>query len=170
LRPYTGVAAMYAIFYDTKATQTLNSYVGGSNPGDTTVSLKNTFGLGPMLGVKYSFDDTWHASFNVGSVKLKTVATLTTRNSFIKTGDAIIQDLGELAVPIAAGESLYGGAPCGVNSQSVCDVVRANGGLTTLVSKAISNERGGNSLGTFVRKTETELTNTIFMLSVGRTF
>jgi outer membrane protein W len=169
LRPYTGVAGMYAFFYDTKATQALNSYVGGSNPGDTTVSIKNTFGYGPVLGLKYSFDDTWHASLNVGHVKLKTVATLTTRNTFFKTGDAILSEFGEASTKIADGESAFVKS-CVVPQTAACDVARANGGLTTLISKAVSNERGSSNLGTFVRKTETELTNTIFMLSVGRTF
>jgi outer membrane protein W len=168
VRPYTGAMGMYAIFYDTKATQALNSYVGGSNPGDTTVSIKNTGAFGPVLGVKYDIDDSWHASLNIGHVKLKTVATLTTRNTFIKSGDAIINDLGSIATPITAGEAVYNNKVCTVQADA-CDLVRANGGLTTLVSKALSDERGG-SLGTFVRKTETELTNTIFMLSVGRTF
>jgi outer membrane protein len=168
LRPYTGAMGMYAIFYDTKATQTLNSYVGGSNPGDTTVSIKNTGAFGPVLGVKYDIDDSWHASLNIGHVKLKTVATLTTRNTSIKSGDAIINDLGSIAGVINTGEGVYGSKVCSV-SQDACDLVRANGGLTSLVTKALADERGG-SLGTYVRKTETELTNTIFMLSVGRTF
>jgi outer membrane protein W len=168
-RPYTGVMGMYAIFYDTKATQSLNSYVGGSNPGDTTVSIKNAFGAGPVIGFKYQYDDTWHASFNLGHIKLKTVATLTTRNTFIKSGDAILGDLGAISGLIGTGEQAYGAVGCAFGV--TCDLVRQNGGLTSLISKGIANERGSsNSLGTYVRKTETELTNTIFMLSVGRTF
>jgi outer membrane protein len=165
-RPYTGAMAMYSIFYDTKATQTLNSYVGGSNPGDTTVSIKNTFGVGPVLGFKYQHDDTWHASLNVGHVKLKTVATLTTRNTFIKSGDAILKDLGAIGGLIGTGEKAYTDPGCSLGVS--CKVVVANGGLTSLISKGVAAERGSSNLGTYVRKTETELTSTIFMLSVGR--
>ena len=167
-RPYTGVMGMYAIFYDTKASQTLNSYVGGSHPGDTTVSIKNTFGAGPVLGFKYQYDDAWHASVNVGHVKLKTEATLTTRNTFIKSDDAITNDLGALSALIATGEAVYN-VGCSF-TPTVCALVRQNGGLTTIISKGIAADRGSDNLGTFVRKTETELTNTIFMVSVGRKF
>ena len=72
----TGAMAMYAVFFDTKATPVLNDYVGGSNPGDTTVSIKNAFGAGPVLGFKMNLNDTWHLSLNVGHVKLKTTATI----------------------------------------------------------------------------------------------
>lgn len=167
-RPYTGAMAMYSIFYDTKATQTLNSYVGGSNPGDTTVSIKNAFGIGPVLGFKYQHNDAWHASLNVGHVKLKTVATLTTRNTFIKSGDAILKDLGAISGLIATGESAYTSSGCSLGV--ACEFVVANGGLTTLISKGVAADRGASNLGTYVRKTETELTNTIFMLSIGRSF
>ena len=92
-RPYTGLAAMYAVFYGTKASEALNQYVGGSNPGDTTASIKNAFGFGPMLGFKYQFADSWHVSMNVGHVKLKTKATLTTRNSNFTKDTPAIQDL-----------------------------------------------------------------------------
>lgn len=172
IRPYTGAMAMYAVFFDTKATPALNDYVGGSNLGDTTVSIKNTFGMGPVLGFKLSLPDSWHMSLNVGHVKLKTAATITTRNTFIKSGSAILNDLGQVSAIIAQGETIY--RSCALFSDSgftdACGLVRANGGLTTLISKGIAADRGTTNLGTYVRKTETELTNTVFMLSVGRSF
>ncbi|HEX5371117.1 MAG TPA: OmpW family outer membrane protein [Aquabacterium sp.] len=174
-RPYTGVAAMYAMFMDTKATQTLNNYVGGSNPGDTTVSLKNAFGMGPVVGMKYQYDDKWHASLNVGLVKLKTQATLTTRNTYIASGAAILNDLGAISEKIATGEGVYG-TPAGSGPALARDVVVRNGGLVTMITKGVIADRfaagqgDGKTLGTYVRKTDTELTNTIFMFSVGRTF
>ena len=170
-RPYLGAMGMYAIFYDTKATETLNSYVGGTNPGDTTVSIKNAFGLGPVMGLKVNLWDDWHASLNVGHVKLKTQATLTTRNTRITSQSKIVQDLGSLSDNITTGESVYGSlSSCREGYEDACQIVIRNGGLTSMVMKGIMADRGADNLGTFVRKTNTTLTNTIFMLSVGRSF
>lgn len=169
LRPYTGVAAMYAIFTDTKATDTLNSYVGGSNPGDTTVSIKNAFGMGPVVGFKYQFADQWHASLNIGSVKLKTQATLTTRNTTFTNKSLIIQDLGVISDAITVGEDSYSGVVAGTGTVAR-EIASRNGGLTGLFMKGIAADRGQDNLGTYVRRTDTTLTNTIFFMSVGRTF
>lgn len=188
-RLYTGVAAMYAMFYDTKATEALNSYVGGSNPGDTTVSLKNTFGFGPMLGFKYQFSDDWHLSLNVGSVKLKTQGTLTTRNTFITQNSGAIQDYGHQGfqydsngnllqddggdlIPNVSDTILAGQQQLVDNNSNAA--VRAAyakvGGVTGAVSAGIAKLRGQTNLGTYVRRADTTLNTTMFMLSVGRSF
>jgi outer membrane protein len=187
-QPYTGLMAMYAIFYDTKASEALNSYVGGSNPGSTTVSLKNTFGAGPMIGFKYEMNDTWHVGLSVGSVRLKTVATLTTRNTMFTKSAGAIQDFGyaasidpesqavaSISDTIKTGEDLFatpaqtGQTTSGV-TVAMSNAVTANGGLTSLVSKAVAFSRGQTDLGTFVRKNETTLNSTILMMSVGYKF
>jgi len=187
-QPYTGLMAMYAIFYDTKASEALNSYVGGSTPGGTTVSLKNTFGAGPMVGFKYEMNDTWHVGLSVGSVRLKTVATLTTRNTLFTKSAGATQDFGyaasldpasqaaaSISDTIKLGEDLFAGpAQTGVASSGVTPelskIVTANGGLTSLVSKAVAFSRGQSDLGTYVRKNETTLDSTILMMSVGYKF
>lgn len=182
-RPYTGVVAMYAIFTDTKATDFLNTYVGGGNPGDTTVSIKNSFGMGPMVGMRYQFADSWHASLNIGSVKLKANAKITTRNTFIGSGAPVLGDLGAIGQDIRAGESIFSNAGgCKDGYSDVCEIVRQNGGLASILMKGVIADRAagrtenglvtgdGQSLGTYVRKTDTTLTSTLFMLSVGRSF
>jgi outer membrane protein len=183
-QPYTGLMAMYAIFYDTKASEALNSYVGGSTPGGTTVSLKNTFGAGPMIGFKYEMNDTWHVGLSVGSVRLKTVATLTTRNTLFTKSAGAIQDFGypgnsdPTAFPAASisdtielGEVNFATVGSGAGgTQAMVDTVAANGGLTSLVSKAVAFSRGQSDLGTYVRKNETTLDSTILMMSVGYKF
>ncbi|HIV69290.1 MAG TPA: hypothetical protein H9903_00020 [Candidatus Aquabacterium excrementipullorum] len=164
-RPYTGVMAMYAIFFDTKATQTLNAYMGGASPGDTSVSVKNAFGLGPSLGFKYQLGDDWHVSLNVGSVKLKTQATLTTRNTTITTDSAVINDYPQPVLDaIAATKNLYD------NSTVFGDYYRSQGGSVTVFMKGVAASRGSDNLGTYVRKQDTTLTSTLMMLSVGRSF
>lgn len=186
-RPYTGVVAMYAIFYDTKAAEVLNQYVGGTNPGDTTVSFKNTFGFGPALGLKYQFDDKWHLSLNIASVKLKTQATLTTRNSAFNARTPAIQDMGKadftpaldadgnpqtpinsVADIIIDGELKY--SPDGSASNLPTRLlIESQGGLTAVTTKAVQYLRGQTG-ATYSRKNDTTLTSTIFMLSLGRSF
>jgi len=184
-RLYTGVAAMYAMFYDTKATEALNRYVGGSNPGDTTVSLKNTFGFGPMLGVKYQFSDAWHLSMNVGNVKLRTQGTLTTRNTFLTKDSGAWQDFGlsgfqydgdgnllppEDVLTISDAIQTGQGALAESGPQVRQDAYAAAGGVVGVVSAGVAKLRGQANLGTYVRKADTELNATMFMLSVGRSF
>jgi hypothetical protein len=186
-RPYTGVIGMYAMFYDTKATDALNYFVGGQNPGDTTVSFKNTFGMGPMLGGKFQFNDSWHVNFNIGHVKLKTVGTLITRNTLLNAKTTGVNAYGD---PLG---STYGTSP-------ISSVLRAAEGaiwdgqlinntdldktkfdsVRSIVSRVVAYQRylvaGGDPTkapadqGTFVRKSEATLSNTLFMLSVGRSF
>jgi len=170
-RPYTGAMAMYAIFVDTKATDVLNSYVGGANPGDTTVSIKNSLGFGPVIGFKYQLGDVWHASLNLASVKLKANATLTTRNTTITSGSQITQDLGSISDTIYTGEQVYGDpANSGCIKTRVCTLVNQNGGLTSLIMQGVAADKNQANGGTFVRKTDTTLDNTILFMSVGRSF
>lgn len=159
-RPYTGVMAMYAFFFDSKATTGFNEYVGGRTPGDTSVSIKNAFGVGPSIGFKLQLDDTWHISMNVGSVKLKTEATLTTRNTTITTNSAVIQDYPQDIIDAI-------NVTKGTFDQQ--NYYRTRGGSVTVFMNGLATARGG-SLGTYVRKADTTLTNTVMMLSVGRSF
>lgn len=162
-RPYTGVMAMYAIFYDSKIRQTLNNYMAGGSPGDSTVSLKNTFGFGPSIGFKYELDDSWHLSVNVGSVKLKTQATLTTHNTMITGSSPILNDY-----PLAIRNAIQTAQnmDSGVNSAFYL----ARGGAVATFMKGLATSRGAENLGTYVRKQDTTLTGTVMMLSVGRSF
>lgn len=178
-RLYTGAMAMYAIFYDTKATDALNSFVGGGSPGDTTVSLKNAFGIGPVLGAKLQINDSWHVSLNVGSVKLKTQGTLVTRNTTFTKDTLAIQEFGApvgAASPASVSDTLQTAedfvAPSNPDgpSPAVVNGYAALGGATGVSTGALAYLRGDANLGTYVRKANSTLQNTIFMLSVGRSF
>ncbi|MGE5450626.1 MAG: OmpW/AlkL family protein [Acidobacteriota bacterium] len=174
IRPYAGVGAMYAIFFDTKASDALNAYQGGASSGDTTVSIKNAFGVGPFLGVQAKLGGGWHASFNVGQVRLKTQATLITRNTTITSQTAVTKDYGpNINAAIETGNSFdaqtVGGQPLypnGFTTRLMSDYAnyKANG---TVPGPGVS---GTATLGTFVRKQDTVLDNTIMMLSIGREF
>lgn len=185
-RLYTGAMAMYAIFLDSKATDALNNFVGGSVPGATTVSLKNAFGLGPMLGAKVQINDEWHVSLNVGSVKLKTQGTLVTRNTLITKDTGAIKEYGR---PVSAGseggsvtdtlqtaEGLLDPVTGNTGSAAVRNEIAKLGGATGVAMGALAYKRGlcnaGGScdLGSYTRKADVTLNNTIFMLSVGRNF
>lgn len=174
IRPYLGFGASYAIFYDTKATETLNTYEGGRYAGDTSVNINNVMGFGPFAGMKAQLDETWHLGFTVGKLRYKTQATLTTQNTTITSDSAVTQDYTASVVEaIGRGEQLFPtntvrvtGTPAGyTQGQQVgtvtalmCDLARAKTGNTDC------------NQGTFVRKQNTVLDNTIFMLSIGRQF
>lgn len=156
IRPYAGLLASYAIFFDSEATDNLNNYVGGSSRKDTTVNLKNAFGWGWMLGARADLGDTWHMAFNVGKIRYKTEATITTRNTVITADTPALNDYGLYAKDaIAVGNS---GIPGGT-TQIMCNVAKLKNGPDA-----------GCNLGTFSRKSDNVLDNTLFVLSVGRSF
>ena len=158
IRPYAGLLGSYAVFYDIKATSTLNNYVGGSGPNDTTVGIKNAFGFGWMLGVKADVIDDWHVTFSVGKIRYKTEATITTHNTVITSDSAVLKDYGPNVVDaIMAGETV-GGIPPGGTTRFMCDLARAKYGNTSC------------NLGSYTRKASSALDNTLFVLSVGRSF
>jgi outer membrane protein W len=162
------------MFFDVRATSTLNDYVGGSSPGDTTVNLKNTMGWGPYLGVKAQLNDDWQISLNVGKLRYKTEATLVTRNTVITSNSQVLQDYGPgVSYAISASEQLLhataggpGGTPdgytagesVGATTAIMCDLAKAKYGRTDC------------NQGTYVRKQSTTLDNTLIMFSVGRRF
>jgi outer membrane protein W len=165
VRPFVGLGGSYAFFYDTNATDYLNRYEGGSSSGSTTVHLKNATGFGPFLGLKAGLDDSWHVSLNVGKLKYKTEATLTTNNTKITGSSLVLQDLTpnvKSAVNTAAAATILnrGSLHPGVGEVGnlMCDLAMAKYGSSDC------------NLGTYVRKQSTTMDATMFMLSVGRSF
>ena len=184
VRPYVGVGAMYTIFFDTKTTPFFDQYQGGK----TTISLKNAFGVGPFVGLQSDVAQSgWNIGLSVGRIKFKTEATLVTRNTIFKTGDPALSDYKQTTRDaIEQAERLLNTAnSAAANANSVrttpfssTSYNIAPEGFTTELMKdlaaykqdARSGKNGDGSLGTFVRKQNTTLDNTIFMLSVGRSF
>jgi outer membrane protein W len=181
LQPYVGLGVSYGIFYNTQATQTLNAYQGGSNEGDTSVSISNAWGAGPFMGLNYSTDaQGWQWGFSVGRLRFKPETTLVTRNTRFTYDSAALKDFGaRLSSALVSADGIYSvsnpnvqittkvdGAPAGytagqtvhVTTAVMCDLARAKYG---------SNDC---NQGTFVRKASTTLDATLYMLSVGRRF
>lgn len=148
-RPYLGLGATYAIFFDTKTTGVYDDYVGGRS----TAKLKNALGAGPFVGLKARINDDWHVSMSIGQIKIKTEATLTTYNTQFRSGDRVLQDFSEQVT------GQIGLAERGVDPQ-----------FTTKLMQLVALNRGGTDQGTYVRKQDQSLTNTIFNISIGRSF
>lgn len=169
VRPFLGIGAMYALFYDTKVTQNFTNYLGR---GNTHATLKNTVGVGPFIGLRSRDFGDWHINFSVGQIKLKTEATLTTSRSQIVTGAGVLQDfpVGTAQAPLITGAINFS------ETGNYKGIVKPSGGVdnnftTKLMQVAAEYKTGDrNDLGTFVRKQSQVLTNTIFVLSVGHTF
>lgn len=161
IRPFVGVGASYAIFFDARATETLNRYQGGANAGDTSVSIKNVFGVGPFLGVKAQLDDDWHLSFSIGKLRYKTEATLVTRNTTITNDSEILRDY-----PPEVYNAILGA------QDTVTSTTDPRFGTTLLMCDLALAKNGNTSCnqGTFVRKQSTKLDNTLFTFGVGRRF
>lgn len=148
-RPYLGLGATYAIFFDTKTTDAYDEYVGGR----TSAKLKNALGAGPFVGLKARINDDWHVSLSLGQIKIKTEATLTTYNTQIRSGDRVLQDYSEA-----------------VNGQILLAQSQADSQFVSKLMQLVALDRGTKDLGTFVRKQDQTLTNTIFNISIGRSF
>lgn len=155
IRPYAGLLGSYAIFYDVKATDFLNQYVGGMSPNDTSVGINNVFGWGWMLGARAEANDNWHIAFNIGKIRYKTEATLVTHNTKITSESAVLADQGaNVQQAIIAGNGVIPGG----TTQIMCDLAQAKYGNTSC------------NQGSFTRKATSTLDNTLFVLSVGRSF
>jgi len=156
-RPYLGVGATYAVFFDGKTTSAYNQYVGGRS----TVSLKNAFGIGPFAGLKTQMSDDWHVNFSVGQIKLKTEASLVTYNTKFVTGSDVIKDFNaDLTTAVEFAETPRGRF----------NVAPVDTRTTTKLMQLVALSKNQSDLGTFERKQKQEITATIVTLSIGRTF
>ena len=180
IRPFVGLGASYALFMNARATEALNTYQGGGNPGDTTVSVKNALGFGPFFGVKAQFNEDWHFSVNIGKLRYKTEATLVTRNTTITADSEVLSDYGpQSTIANTVSVNLTAGRPSTVAPADGSTPQLANStvgepiaALTGLMCDLARAKYGNNECnhGTFVRKQKTTLDNTLFMFSVGRRF
>lgn len=148
-RPYAGLGATYAVFFDTKASAAYNDYVGGRS----SAKLKNAFGVGPFVGLMARIDDDWHVSVSLGQIRIKTEATLTTYNTQFQSGDRVLQDYNQT-----------------ITQQITLAQRNADSQFVTKLMQLVARNRGGSDLGTYVRKQDQTLTNTVFNLSIGRSF
>jgi outer membrane protein len=181
LKAYAGLGVSYAIFYDSRPTQTLNTYQGGATAGDTTVRIDNTWGTGPFMGLNYSTGSgDWQFGLSIGRLRYHTKTTLTTRNTRFNSDSAVLKDYGaSMSAALVGADGVYAvsdpnsaitvkttGAPSGftagqlvhVTTAVLCDLARAKYGSQDC------------NQGTFVRKASTTLDNTLFMFSVSRPF
>ncbi len=178
LRPFVGLALSYAVFYDTKATATLNDYQGGGTPGDTTVRIKNAFGAGGFLGFKYEpKDSSWSVGFSAGKIRFKTEATLTTNNTTIKDSSAVLKDYGPwFQFAVAGGSRIInsgGGLIAVADNDPVGYKANQEVGVTEALMCDLARFKYGSTscnMGTYVRKASNVLDNTMLMFHVGRVF
>lgn len=156
VRPYVGVGVMYAVFFGAKTTQFFDSYLGGQ----TTIATKNTFGIGPFVGLQAPLNESFHINLSVGQVGLRSTSRLTTSNTTFKAGAAVYNDLTtNISEAIAQGDDLTYGS-IGNTPESV----------STLINELIARNKGQSNLGTFVREQKMKITNTIVTVSVGYNF
>jgi outer membrane protein len=181
LRPYLGLAASYAVFYDAKATEALNVYQGGSGVGDTTVKVKNVFTVGPFAGLNFKpQDDGWSFGLLLGKLRFKTEATLTTRNTKITGSSLVLKDYGAvMSGTLVSSEGIYSqtdpnkaitvkttGSPNGFQAGQAVSITTA---LMCDLARAKYQNNDCNQ-GTFVRRASTTLDSTMIMFNVSHSF
>jgi outer membrane protein W len=162
LRPFVGVMGSYGIFYDTKATDYLNTYQGGG-AGDTSIKIANALGWGGLIGVKSNLTEDWSLNFSVGKIRYKTEATVVTRNTTITKDSAVLSDYGPGAYQAigALGTTEFNTLMCRVA------YYKKNGAVAG--GSECDGSSPGNQ-GTYIRKAANVLDSTLFVLSVGRAF
>ena len=152
IRPFVGLGATYAILYDAKTTDLYDTYVGG----ETSVSIKSAFGVGPFVGLSGSLNDKWHVNVQVGQINLKTTATLTTKNTLVTGDSQVLNDFSpQFKEAYQFINDTYGGT--GVD-------------VSYLLSRLVAASKGQSDLGSFTRKQDQKLRNTIVNFSVGYSF
>jgi outer membrane protein W len=173
-RPYLGVAASYAVFYDTRATAEMNAYEGGGSPGDTTVKIKNVMGFGPFVGLNIQPKQSdWSVGLSVGKIRFKTEATLTTRNTVISDSSQVLLDYGLVTNGVIANGNVVLQPQVSANGTPAGYVAGQTVSATTALMCDLARAKYGNndcSHGTFVRRSATTLDNTMIMFNVGRNF
>lgn len=154
VRPYLGLGVMYAVFFNGKATDFFNDYQGGK----TTLTTKNTFGAGPFVGIQTAVNDDWHVNLSVGQVNLRATNRLVTSNTNITSNSAVLNDISATGVS-------------GTDFPGILALIEdSKPGFTTRLMDVVKQQRGQESLGTYVREQRMKITNTIITLSVGRNF
>jgi outer membrane protein W len=199
VRPYVGVAAMYSIFFDTKSTSYFEKYNGGKTSVSigNKFAVGPMLGLesGDLSGwrvglsvgrIKFSTEATLvtrGTMFRTGDLALKDYK----RNVNDANGEAVklgvydaieaaedVLGAQDAAPPLLTGPMRFNAA-WSASGRSTPSPGFMTEGFTTEMMKDLAaykkaNQGGDGTLGTFVRKQRSTLDNTIFMLSVGKSF
>jgi outer membrane protein W len=183
-----GLAVSYAIFFNSQASQSLETYSGGP----TTIKIKNAFGAGPYFGAHYALGDNWFLSASLGYLKLKTTATVTTRVDPYAMGASVANyqsalDLGSAATSmqstvggIAIGDTPVGGSgPSALTGTALNQATSYYGAGTTAAqatlvnlarARAAANGTDPSTLGTYVRKVSPVLDPYVLTVAIGYAF
>lgn len=157
VRPFLGLGATYAVLYGERTTRLYDTYVGGK----TSVTIDNAFGVGPFAGLAGKLSDNWHVNVQVGQIKLKTSAVLTSRNTFITSASSVTSDF-------PGGEEGFPGA-VSAGQRYDPDIVTK---MMKLVLRARNQANGTNhtDFGSYSRKQTQQLRSTIVNVSLGYSF
>lgn len=144
-RPSLGIGVNYTYFFDAKASDALESYTGGP----TKIKMKPSLGLGLFAGAQYQVNERLHLKLTLGYVRVRTTATMTTRDTMLSGSSPVLYDY-----------------PYPVNQIPTDPTARQ--AMDNLINQ-VAAARGGN-LGTYERKIETKLDPYVLLLSVGYSF
>lgn len=154
-RPSVSLTANYLVPFDIQSTSQLELWTGGR----TKISSKASFGLGWMVGGKYSFNDRWDVNFNVGQFKAKIDSTLVTYDTVFTPNSPIFTYW-----PGQLGENLRA-----LKRQNVL-VTQLRGMIAYRNYDPANRVNGGANLGTYTRTQSQTLDPYVMLMTVGYNF
>lgn len=168
LRLSVGVAATWIYFFNTRATSSLETYVGGPSK----ISIKPAFGVGPVVGASYQINERWSIHGMVGKMKMRTQATISTKTDpeVVARSLAVVQSardagantLNALDVILGPGTTLQ---------QDIANLNQPGNPMVTVLRElAVARTGDASNLGTYKRKITVDVDPLIFNLSVGYDF
>jgi len=159
-RPSIGLGGYYFVFFDTKASRSLEDYSGGP----TTIHVKNAYGPAGFLGADLSVGDGWTLNATLGYLKLRTTAKAVTNSdpNLLAQGPAIVQSAKDVGPNTLTAIQIINGTK--FNSVNLLP------GIANQIAAARSGSGQVPSLGTYTRSFDAKLDPWLLTVSVGRDF
>lgn len=148
-----GLAATYVLFFNARTTASLDRYVGGPSK----LSLDPAFGVGPVGGVAYRFNDRWSLHGSIGRLKMRTQGRIATQTNptLLAASSAVTQ----------------AAADVGPNTLNAVNILKQAGQIPTILQGiAVARTGDANNLGVYERSVKVRIDPMIYNLSVGYAF
>lgn len=76
-QPYFGIGINYTTFFSENASPELNAFLNGVNPGETKLTLDDSWGLAVRLGADYAINENWLVSASMWKIDVDSEAQIT---------------------------------------------------------------------------------------------
>lgn len=159
-RPSIGLGGYYFVFFDTRASKSLQDYSGGP----THIHVKNAHGPAGFVGADIKMGDGWTINATLGYLKLRTTAKATTYTdpTRIAVSPALVQSARDVGPNTLAAIQIINGT-----TFNTADLLP---GIASQLAAARSGTNQTASLGRYTRSFDAKLDPWLLTVSVGRDF